>query len=182
MPLPGKIDSHFSSADAGAKGWELDAKKLLELLEQAISGIASSDVVDDDENSQGNIDKLSNEDEKYLGDIPRDESVEELSIKPEEENLFEDRLGQNAEFLAVFLRQNRNFLGEDDTDLFVADAHAMSAIEGSTIGDNKSLGKPTTPTTKITKRKSAAKSTGATKAVKTNNPNTDYNPSKSMDK
>ncbi|KAL7950553.1 hypothetical protein V8C42DRAFT_306841 [Trichoderma barbatum] len=56
MPLPGKIDSHFSSADTGAKGWELDAKKLLELLEQATSGIASSEVVDDDENSQSNTD------------------------------------------------------------------------------------------------------------------------------
>ncbi|RFU73915.1 hypothetical protein TARUN_8296 [Trichoderma arundinaceum] len=101
-----------------------------------------------------------------------------------EKNLFEDRLGQNAEYLAVFLRQNRNFLGEDDTDLFVADAHAMNTIEGSTSGDNKGLGEPTTPATKITKGKSAAKSTGATKAgaVKTNNPNADYNPSKSIDK
>lgn len=38
MPLAGKIDCHFSSADTGAKGWELDAKKLLELLEEATSG------------------------------------------------------------------------------------------------------------------------------------------------
>ncbi|KAF7546026.1 hypothetical protein G7Z17_g8724 [Cylindrodendrum hubeiense] len=115
MPLPGKIDSHFSSADTGAKGWELDAEKLLELLEEATSGITSSEVVDDDENSQSNIDELLNEDENFWGDIPGDESVEELSIKLEEDNLFEDHLGQNAEFLAVFLRQNRNFL--DDSHL-----------------------------------------------------------------
>lgn len=59
--------------------------------------IASSEVIDDDENSQGNIDELWNEDEKFLGDIPGDESVEELSIKLEE-NLFEDHLAQNPEF------------------------------------------------------------------------------------
>lgn len=177
MPLPGKIDSHFSSADTGAKGWELDAKKLLELLEEATSGIASSEVVDDDENSQSNVDELLNEDEKFLGDIPSDESVEELSIKLEE-NLFEDHLGQNAEFL----RQNRNFLDEDDTDLFVANAHAMNTIEDSTSGDNKGLGEPTTPATKITKGKRAARTTGAgaTKATKTNNPDADYNPSKKV--
>lgn len=58
MPLPGKIDPHFSLTVTGAKGWELDAKKLLELLEEATSGIASSEVVDDDENSQSNIDEL----------------------------------------------------------------------------------------------------------------------------
>lgn len=127
MPLPGKIDSHFSPADTGAKGWELDAKKLLELLEEATSSIASSEVVGDDENSQSNIDELLHEDGNFLGDIPGDESVEELSIKLEE-NLFEDYLGQNAEFLAVFLRQNRNFLTQDDTDLFVANAHAMNTI------------------------------------------------------
>lgn len=181
IPLPGKIDSHFSSADTGAKVWELEAKKLLDLLEEATSGIASSEVVDDNENSQSNTDELLNEDEKFLGDIPRDESVEELLIKHEEENLFEDHLGQNAEFLAKFLRQNQNFLDEDDTDLFVADAHAMSTVEGSTSGDNKGLGEPTTPATKITKRKRAARTTGATKATKaakTNNPNADYNPSK----
>ena len=51
MPLPRKIDSHFSSADTGAKGWELDAEKLLKLLEEATSGIASSKAVDDDESS-----------------------------------------------------------------------------------------------------------------------------------
>jgi hypothetical protein len=55
----------------------------------ATSGIASSEVVDDDENSQSNIDELLNEDKNFLGDIPGDESVEELSIKLEEENLFE---------------------------------------------------------------------------------------------
>lgn len=178
MPLPGKIDSHFSSADTGAKGWELDAEKLLELLGEATSGIASSEVVDDDENSQSNVDELLNEDEKFLGDIPGDESVEELSIKLEEENLFEDHLGQNAEFLAIFLRQNQNFLGEDHTGLFVADADAMNTIEGSTSGDNKGLGEPATPATKITKAKRAARTTGATKATKTNNPNADYSPSK----
>jgi hypothetical protein len=70
-------------------------------------------------------------------------------------------------FESVFLRQNRNFLGEDDTDLFVADAHAMNTIEGSTSGDNK-----------MTKGKRAARTTGTTKATKTNNPNADYNPSK----
>ncbi|RYP42225.1 hypothetical protein DL767_000389 [Monosporascus sp. MG133] len=170
MPLPGKIDSHYPSADTGAKGWELEAEKLLDLLEEATSGIASSEVVDDDENSQSNIDELLNEDEKFLGDVPGDESVEELSIKLEEENLFEDHLGQNAEFLAKFLakflRQNQNFLDEDDTDLFVADAHAMSTVEGSTSGDNKGLGEPTIPATKITKRKRAARTTGATKATK----------------
>lgn len=106
--------------------------------------------------------------------------MEELLIKLEEENLFEDYLAQNAEFLAVFLRQNRNFLGEDDIDLFVADAHAMNTIEDSTSGDNKGLGEPTAPATKITKGKRAARTTGAgaTKATKTNNPNADYNPSK----
>jgi len=79
MPLPGKIDSHFSSADTGAKGWELDAGKLLQLLEEATSGIASSEVVDNDKNvdndenvdndknSQSNIDELLNEDEDFLG-------------------------------------------------------------------------------------------------------------------
>lgn len=181
MPLPGKIDSHFSSADTGAKGWELDAKKLLELLEEATSSIASSEIVDDDENSQSNIDELLNGDEKFLGDIPGDESVEEFSIKLEE-NLFEDHLGQNVEFLAVFLRQNRNFLGEDDTDLFVANAHAMNTIEDSTSGDNEGLGEPTTPATKITKGKRAARTKGAgpTKVTKTNNPNADYNPSKKV--
>jgi metal-dependent amidase/aminoacylase/carboxypeptidase family protein len=35
MPLPGKIHFHFSSADRGAKGWELDVGKLLSLLEKA---------------------------------------------------------------------------------------------------------------------------------------------------
>ncbi|CAM1509968.1 Fc.00g003030.m01.CDS01 [Cosmosporella sp. VM-42] len=175
LPLPGKIDSHFSSADTGAKGWKLDAEKLLELLEEATSGIDSSEVVDDDENSQSNIDELLNEDEKVLGDIPGDESVEELSIKLEEENLFEHHLGQNAEFLAIFSGQNHNFLGEDDTDLFVADAPAMNTIEGSTSGDNKGLGEPTTPATDITKGKRVARITGATK---TNNPNAGYNPGK----
>ncbi|KAL1867483.1 hypothetical protein Daus18300_006327 [Diaporthe australafricana] len=112
--------------------WELDSKNLLELLEEATSGIALSEVVDDDENSQSNIDELLNEDEKFLGDIPGDESVEELSIKLEEENLFEDHLGQNAEFLAVFLETEPGVLGEDDADLFVADAYAINTIEGST--------------------------------------------------
>lgn len=87
--------------------------------------------------------------------------------------------------MAVFLRQNRNFLGEDDTDLFVANAHAMNTIEDSTSGDNKGLGEPTTPATKITKGKRATRTTGAgatkaTKATKTNNPNADYNPSKKV--
>lgn len=103
--------------------------------------------------------------------------MEELSIELEE-NLFEDHLGQNAEFLAMFLRQNQNFLGKDNTGLFVADAHAMNTIEGSTSGDNQSLGEPATPATKITKGKRAARTTGATKATKTNNPNADYNPRK----
>jgi hypothetical protein len=172
MPLPGKIDSHFSSANTGAKGWELDAEKLLKLLEEATSGIASSEVVDDDENSQSNINELLNEDEEFLGDIPGDDLVEELSINFEEENLFEGHLGQNAEFLAIFLRQNQNFLSEDDTGLFVADTHAMNTIEDSTGGDNKSLGEPATPATKITKGKRA------TKATKTNNLNADYNTTK----
>ncbi|KAI0129889.1 hypothetical protein BJ170DRAFT_593432 [Xylariales sp. AK1849] len=148
---------------------------LLELLEEATSGIASSEVVDDDENSQSNIDELLNEDEKFLRDITGDESVEELSIKLGEENLFKDHLGQNAEFLAIFLRKNQNFLGEDDTGLFVADAHTMNTIEGSTSGDNKGLGETATPATKITNGKRAARTTGATKATKTNNPNADYN-------
>lgn len=109
--------------------------------------------------------------------------MEELSIELEEENLFEDHLGQHAEFLAVFSRQNRNFLGEDGTDLFIADAHATNTIEDSTSGDNKGLGEPTTPATKITKGKRATRTTGAkatkaTKVTKTNNPNADYNPSK----
>jgi len=115
-----------------------------------------------------------NEDEKFWGDIPGDGSVEELSIKLKEENLFEDHLGRNAKFLAIFLRQNHNFLGEDDTDLSVTDAHTMNTIEGSTSGDNNYLGEPTTPATKITKGKRAARTTGATKATKTNNPNADY--------
>lgn len=182
LPLPGKIDSHFSSAGAGAKGWELDAEKLLGLLEEATSGIASSEVVDDDENSQSNMDELLDEDdelldedEEFWGDILGDESEDELSIDLEEENLSEDHLGQDAESIAIFSRQSQNFLGEDDTGLFVADAGATSTVEGSTSGDNKGLGEPTTPATKITKRKRAAKTTGATK---TNNPNADYNPNK----
>lgn len=102
--------------------------------------------------------------------------MEELSIKLEENlfegHLFEGHLGHNAEFLATFLRQNQSFLGKDNTSLFVADAHAMNTIGGSTSGDNQSLGEPATPATKITKGKRA------TKATKTNNPNADYNPSK----
>ncbi|KAI0477010.1 hypothetical protein F4859DRAFT_70858 [Xylaria cf. heliscus] len=94
IPLPGKIDSYFYSADTGAKGWELDAEKLLELLEKATSGVASSEVVDNDENIQSSIDELLNEDEEFLADIPGDESVEDLSIN------LEDDLDQNAEFLA----------------------------------------------------------------------------------
>ncbi|KAF9780702.1 hypothetical protein IL306_014995 [Fusarium sp. DS 682] len=125
----------------------LEAEKLLDLLEEATSSIASSEVVEDDESSQSNIDELLDEDEKILGDTPDDESVEDLSIKLEEENLFEDHLGQNVELLAKFLRQNQNFLGEDATDLFVADAHGMSTVKGSTSGDNKGLGEPTTPAT-----------------------------------
>jgi hypothetical protein len=180
MSLPGKIDFHFSLADTGAKGWELDVEKLLELLAEATSGIASSEAVDN-ENSQRNIDELLNEDEKFLEDIPGNESVEQLSIKLEEENLVEDQLGQNAEFLAIFLRQKQNFLGEDDTGLFVADAHATNTIESSKSGDDKGLGEPATPATKITKGKRAASTTRATKATtatKTNNPNVDCNPSK----
>lgn len=94
--------------------------------------------------------------------------MEELSINLEE-NLFEDHLGHNAEFLATFLRQNQSSLGKDNTSLFVADAHATNTIEGSTSGDNRGYGEPATPATKITKGK---------KATKTNNPNADYNPSK----
>ena len=55
MPLPGKIDPHFSSADRGAKGW--DTEKLLGLLEKGIHAIALSEV-DDNKISQSGIGKL----------------------------------------------------------------------------------------------------------------------------
>jgi hypothetical protein len=80
MPLPGKIDSH-SSADRGVKGWELDAEKLLGLLEKATPAIASSEVVDDNEISQSGIDKLLDDD---------DESAEDLSMRLEQKNLLDD--------------------------------------------------------------------------------------------
>ena len=98
MPLPGKIDSHFS-ADRGAKGWELDAEKLLGLLEKATPAIASSEIVDDNEISQSGIDKLLDEDEEVLEDIPDNESLEDipndgaegdLSIILEQKNLLDD--------------------------------------------------------------------------------------------
>lgn len=99
MPLPGKIDSHFSSANRGAKGWELNAEKLLSLLEKATPAIASSEVVDDNEISQSGIDKLLDDDEEVLEDIPDDESLEDipddesagdLSIRLEQKNLLDD--------------------------------------------------------------------------------------------
>ncbi|KAI1332068.1 hypothetical protein F5Y16DRAFT_421368 [Xylariaceae sp. FL0255] len=90
MPLPGKIDSHFSSADRGAKGWELDAEKLFDLLEKATPAIALSEVVDDNEISQSGIDKLLDDDDESLEDIPDDESAEDLSIRLEQKNLLDD--------------------------------------------------------------------------------------------
>ncbi|KAI0973126.1 hypothetical protein F4678DRAFT_459979 [Xylaria arbuscula] len=90
MPLPGKIDSHFSSADRGAKGWELDAEKLLGLLEKATPAISLSEVVDDNEISQSGIDKLLDDHDESLEDIPDDESAGDLSIRLEQKNLLDD--------------------------------------------------------------------------------------------
>lgn len=176
MPLPGKIDSFFSSGDRSIKGCELDSEKFLELLEEATSGIASSQGVDDDENSQSDIDELLDEDDEddeeneededdeddnddeVPGEIPGDESIEELPIKLEEENLFEDQLCQNADFRSTLSAQNQNFLREDDVDLFVADAHAPGTLECSTSNDNPGVEELATPATRVAKRKRAAKS------------------------
>lgn len=92
MPLPGKIDSH-SSADRGAKVWELDAEKLFGLLEKATPAIASSEVGDDNEISQSGIDKLLDDDDESLEDIPDDESAEDLSMRLEQKNLLDDPMG-----------------------------------------------------------------------------------------
>lgn len=78
------------SADRGAKGWELDAEKLLGLVEKATPAIASSEVVDDDEISQSGIDKLLDDDDESLEDIPDDESAEDLSMRLEQKNLLDD--------------------------------------------------------------------------------------------
>lgn len=90
MPLPGKIDSHFSSADCGAKGWELGAEKLLGLFEKATPAIALSEVVDDNEISQSSIDKLLDDDDESLEDIPNDESAGDPSIRLEQKNILDD--------------------------------------------------------------------------------------------
>ncbi|KAF6814387.1 hypothetical protein CSOJ01_04110 [Colletotrichum sojae] len=80
--------------------------------------------------------------------------------------------------MEVFLRRSRNSLGEDDTDLFVGDAHGMSTIEGSRSSDKKGPVEPTTPTTKITKGKRPSRTMGVTRAIKADNPNADCNPSR----
>ena len=67
MLPPGEIEYHFSSADTDAKRWGLDAEELAELLEEATSGNASSQVVGDDSKSESNIDELLNEDKKLFG-------------------------------------------------------------------------------------------------------------------
>jgi hypothetical protein len=97
MPLPGKIDSHFS-AGRGAKGWELDAEKLLGLLEKATPVLASRELVDNTEVSQSDIDKLW-DDKEVLEDISDDESLDGifddesaggLSIRLERKDLLND--------------------------------------------------------------------------------------------
>lgn len=100
MPLPGKIDSHFSPADTARRDGNWTLRSCLNSSRKRPLISPRAEVVDDDESSQSNIDELLHEDGNFLGDIPGDELVEELSIKLEE-NLFEDHLGQNAEFLAV---------------------------------------------------------------------------------
>ncbi|KAF6842679.1 hypothetical protein CMUS01_02871 [Colletotrichum musicola] len=53
----------------------------------------------------------------------------------------------------------------------------MITIEGSRSSDNKGPVEPTTPTIKITKGKRPSRTMGATRAIKADNPNADYNPS-----
>ncbi|ENH64534.1 hypothetical protein FOC1_g10013806 [Fusarium oxysporum f. sp. cubense race 1] len=77
MPLPGKIDFHFSLADCGAKGWELDVRKLLGLLEKATPAIALRKA-NDDEISQSGIDELLDDDEEIWEDFSDDEPLEDI--------------------------------------------------------------------------------------------------------
>lgn len=77
MPLPGKIDFHFSSADRGAKGWELDVGKLLSLLEKATPAIALSKA-DDNEISQSGINELLDDDDEIWEDFSDDEPLEDI--------------------------------------------------------------------------------------------------------
>ncbi|KAH7209243.1 hypothetical protein DER44DRAFT_277612 [Fusarium oxysporum] len=77
IPLPGKIDFHFSLADCGAKGWELDVGKLLGLLEKATPAIALRKA-NDDEISQSGIDELLDDDEEIWEDFSDDEPLEDI--------------------------------------------------------------------------------------------------------
>ncbi|EXL61876.1 hypothetical protein FOCG_00787 [Fusarium oxysporum f. sp. radicis-lycopersici 26381] len=77
MPLPGKIDFHFSLADCGAKGWELDVRKLLGLLEKATPAIALRKA-NDDEISQSGIDELLDDAEEIWEDFSDDEPLEDI--------------------------------------------------------------------------------------------------------
>lgn len=76
MPLPGKINFHFS-ADRGAKGWELDVGKLLSLLEKATPAIPLSKA-DDNEISQSGINELLDDDEETWEDFSDDEPLEDI--------------------------------------------------------------------------------------------------------
>ncbi|KAJ0147354.1 hypothetical protein HZ326_10016 [Fusarium oxysporum f. sp. albedinis] len=84
MPLPGKIDFHFSLAGCGAKGWELDVRKLLGLLEKATPAIALRKA-NDDEISQKDF---SND--KPLEDILNDESAGDLFMRFEEKHTLDN--------------------------------------------------------------------------------------------
>ncbi|WQF85094.1 hypothetical protein CDEST_10108 [Colletotrichum destructivum] len=76
MPLPEKIDFHFSSANGGAKGWELDIGKLLSLLEKATAAIPLSKA-DDNAISQSGINELL-DDEETWEDFSDDEPLEDI--------------------------------------------------------------------------------------------------------
>ncbi|KAI8630280.1 hypothetical protein F5Y19DRAFT_464139 [Xylariaceae sp. FL1651] len=65
------------------RAFELDAEKLLGLLEKATPTIALSEVVDDNKISQSGIDKFLDDDDESLEDIPDDESAADLSIRLE---------------------------------------------------------------------------------------------------
>ncbi|KAI9171599.1 hypothetical protein HJFPF1_01085 [Paramyrothecium foliicola] len=97
MPLLGKIDFHFSSADCGVKGRELDLGKLLSLLEKATPPIALSKA-DNNEISQSRIDEpLDHEstwgdssDDEPLENTLDDQSARDISMRFEETHTLND--------------------------------------------------------------------------------------------
>lgn len=90
MPLPGKIDSHFSSADRGAKGWKLDAEKLLWPSRARDPRYCLKRSRHDNEISQSGIDMLLDDDEEVLEDISDDVSAGDLSVRLEQKNVLDD--------------------------------------------------------------------------------------------